>query len=353
MYAVSPLPDIETIRRRLEIIFPEGLSDRQYVVRITAARIILTMLYADAVESRDVWLAPVHVYRMSEAQAKRQTDDERMEYRDGLRKKGYKSTGQPWLADNSREQVRDESLRDGLVQKNAVIVKQGIPTTSSAGRYCLRKSFADLFIVPEAEFERAVAEWWTQYLNPAELARVQIMRDRGRSEGAVTVELPNGETRLLSAGPSSPIAKAVIEDFARRFLHRPEVLWISESGNKVVARDDKLMRQIGLPIDEQRLLPDIVIADLGRENILLVFAEIVATDGPFTEARKTEILALTEQAGFSRDQVVFLSAFEHRNAAPLKKRLSGIAVDSYAWCMAEPNLLIWFGAGSPMVLTHI
>ncbi|MDA3873089.1 MAG: BsuBI/PstI family type II restriction endonuclease [Kiritimatiellae bacterium] len=147
----------------------------------------------------------------------------------------------------------------------------------------------------------------------------------------------------MEAGPSSVIAKAVIEEFAIRYLKQPTVLWVSQSGNKVVLKDEKLMQDLGLPIDQTQLLPDLVLADLGREPILLIFSEVVATDGPVTESRKEKFLKLTDTAGYDRDQIVFISAFRERNAAPLKRRLDGLAVDSAVWCMSEPDLLIWLG----------
>ena len=48
----------------------------------------------------------------------------------------------------------------------------------------------------------------------------------------------------MAPGPSSVIAKAVIEEFARRFLVNAAVVWVSESGAKVVARDDELAFRI-------------------------------------------------------------------------------------------------------------
>jgi len=59
------------------------------------------------------------------------------------------------------------------------------------------------------------------------------------------------------------ISKAVIEEFARRYLKNPAVLWISESGAKVVARDDELATQLKLKISADRNLPDIILVDLG------------------------------------------------------------------------------------------
>ncbi len=343
MFAAAPLPDIAEIQKRLEFIFPEGTADRGYVTRDVAAKTVFVMLYIDAIEGRGVWLAPKHVYRFAVHQAERQDEPSRKAYREECLRPKYEPGGIRWYADNSQEQIRDETLKDGLVIKGSVVVDPRVPTTSSKGRYALRAHFAQLFLLSEKEFEEKALVWQQRYLAIAELAKVRIMQERSAGEGAVSVTMPNGERRNLATGGSSLIAKAVIEQFAPRFLRQPAALWISESGKKVVLQDDRLMRGLGLPIDQQRLLPDMVLADLGREHTLLVFVEIVYSDGPITEARKEELLKMTDAAGYEREHVAFISAFERRDSQPLKRRLSGIAVDTLVWCMAEPDLLIWLG----------
>lgn len=343
MFAPSQLPDLTKIQKRLEIIFSEGMADRGYVIRDIAVRTIFVMLYIDAIEGQGVWMAPKHIYKFTEQQTDLQSESERKDYQIECVKPKYEPKGYRWYADNSRESIRDETLKDGFVSKGVIVVDPSVSTTSSKGRYALRDHFAQLFLLSDIDFEENVLKWQKRYLSVSELAKVRIMQDRHATDGAVQVTMPNGERRNLSIGGSSLIAKAVIEEFATRFLHQPTVLWISESGNKVVLQDDQLMRDLGLPIDQQRLLPDMVLADLGREQTLLIFVEIVYTDGPITEQRKTDLLNMAESAGYARKSVAFISAFEHRNAAALKKRFSGIAADSLIWCMAEPNLLIWLG----------
>ena len=84
------------------------------------------------------------------------------------------------------------------------------------------------------------------------------------------VTFPNGETRDMEPGPSSVISKAVVEEFAARFLEQPGVIWLSESRNQVVARDDRLAQAIGLAIDPGRNLPDLILVDLGPTEPLLI-----------------------------------------------------------------------------------
>lgn len=343
MFAIMPLPDLKEIQRRLELIFPEGISDRSYVVRESTAKTIFVFFYINAIQDENVYLAPQHVYRFTEQQCVLQTEDDRIQYMKSCRNNNFVAHGTRWYADNSREQIRDENLKDGLVCKSAVIVDTTVPTTSNKGRYALQREFAGLFLLSEQKFEEESIKWQAHFLSAGELAKVRIMSERYATEGMVPVEMPNGERRNLKPGDSSQITKAVIEVFAQRFLVHPAVLWISESGNKVVLHDDKLMRDLGLPIDQKRLLPDLVLADLGRDHTIIIFIEIVHTDGPITEARKAEIISLAKKSGYTSRDLAFISAFKERNAAALKKRLSGIATDTLIWCVAEPDVLIWLG----------
>jgi hypothetical protein len=335
-------PSLKSIHFRLDDIFPEGISDRNYVVREMSAKVVFVMLYIDAVEGNGIWLAPKHVYRMTEEQSKVLSSEARIQYREAALKPGFEPVGTRWYADNTREPIRDETLRDGLVRIGAVVVDESVPTTSSKGRYALNRDFANLFDATDLEFHHLAETWRKRYLSSGALAKVRILKEQIGTSG-IEVCFPGGERRVMEAGPSSVIAKAVIEEFAIRFLKQPMVLWVSQSGNKVVLKDEKLMQDLGLPIDQTQLLPDLVLADLGREPILLIFFEVVATDGPITESRKEKFLKLTDTAGYDRDQIVFISAFRERNASPLKRRLDGLAVDSAVWCMSEPDLLIWFG----------
>ncbi|HEX5321874.1 MAG TPA: BsuBI/PstI family type II restriction endonuclease, partial [Stellaceae bacterium] len=156
----------------------------------------------------------------------------------------------------------------------------------------------------------------------------------------VLVTLPNGETRQMEAGPSSVITKAVLEVFALRFLENPAVLWVSESGNKVIQRDDRLAQELGLKIEADRLLPDTILVDLGPSEPLIVFVEAVATAGEITDARRTAFLELTVGAGFNPTQIAFVTAFQDRGTAAFRRAIANLAWGSFAWCLSEPEHLI-------------
>ena len=312
------------------------------------------MLYVGAVEGTGRFLAPKHVYRMTERQAAAIDDAAREAYAHKAIRPGFRSPGRRWYADNTREPIRDETLREGLVSIGAVVVRDDLPTTSSKPRYALKADFAALFdpALEDEALERAVARWQTENLSKSALARVSILRlGAAGSDTGVLVTFANKETRTLAPGPSSIITKAVVEDFARRFLIKPAVLWLSESGNKVVARDDKLAAAIGLKIEADKNLPDLILADLGAADPLLVFVEVVATDGAVTPRRRAALLALTDAAGFPHSQVAFVTAYEDRDSAGFRRTVSGLAWGSFAWFRSEPAQIVVLRDGAAHAAT--
>ena len=170
-----PLPDIH---ERLSRIFPEGTANRNYVVREIAAKTVFVMLYIGAVAGEERWLRPDQVTRMTDAQATVQHHGERDTW---LRESMSPSAGNidgRWYAANTREPIRDETLREGLVRLGAVTEREGLPTTSPLPRYALAAHFAALFLPDLADetLEEQIAQWQEANLSPGALARIAIIR---------------------------------------------------------------------------------------------------------------------------------------------------------------------------------
>lgn len=267
-----------------------------------------------------------------------------------MQKRGSALPADRWFQDNTREPIRDETLRDGLVNVGAVITLSGIPTTSSRGRYALQTAFATLFspALTAEPLELAITAWQQRYLSPGALARVRLrQRSSINAQSKVLVTWPNGEARQMEAGPSSVITKAVVEVFAPRFLSDPAVLWISESGNKIIQRDEVLARELGLRIEADKLLPDAILVDLGPIDPLIVFVEAVATAGEVTETRRAGFLDLMAGGRFKPSQVAFVTAFADRGAPAFRRAMSSLAWGSFAWCLSEPDHLIVLDGTAP------
>lgn len=342
---MTPLLTRDEVHARLQEIFPDGAPNRAYLIRMLAASTVFVALYIDAIEGNGAMLGPKHVYRMTDEQSTLVDDASRSAYAAGVLRTGSHTEGRRWYQDNTREPIRDETLREGLVAIGAVIERTDLPTTSSKPRYALKASFAALFdpTLTGEVLQARIAAWQAEALNKGALARLAIVRQgAGVSANQVLVTFPNGETRRMKPGPSSEITKAVVEVFAPAFLTAPAVVFLSESGNKVVARDDALARSIGLAIQADKNLPDTILVDLGPVHPLLVFVEVVATDGPISQRRKEALEELVAEAGFPAEHVAFVTAYLDRSAGPFKKTVDSLAWGSYAWFAAEPERLMVF-----------
>ena len=345
---LPPLLPVPDIHERLQTIFPEGTANRNYVTREIAAKTIFVMLYVGAVDGEECWLRPDQVTRMSDAQAALADDQDRRVWLGASMRPAAGHIDGRWYATNTREPIRDETLREGLVRLGAVIEREGLATTSPLPRYALASEFVALFDpgLTGQELRTCIEEWQAANLSGGALARVAIMR-RGAvaREGRILVTFPNGETRNMEPGPSSVISKAVVEEFASRFLSQPGVVWLSESRNQVVARDDDLAKDIGLAIEPDRNLPDLILVDLGPVEPLLVFVEVVATAGLVNEARQAALMVIATEAGFGEGQVAFLTAYADRDHAAFKASVSELAWRSFAWFMSEPDHIVLLHRG--------
>lgn len=345
----APLPSVSEIHRRLGLIFPEQVDPQGWVRRELAAKTVFVMLYGSAVEGNDRWIRPTAVTDMTDAQAALQEPATRSAWLSLVQ-----SPDRPrqipgrWYRENTREPIRDETLRS-LVKLGAVIERAGLPTTSSKPRYALAKSFADLF-APDLEDETlcaAIESWNRKHLSAAALARLALLRKGAAADNeSVLVRLPNGEVRRLAPGPSAVLTKAVVEELAPRFLRQPAVVLLSESAQKMTYRDEALAKAIGFDLNVSGSLPDVILVDVEPEPPLIVFVECVISDGIVDERRRTELEALAFQAGYAPADCAYVTAFPDRARSAFPRRSAALAWDSFAWFVSEPDHIIFLRSGT-------
>jgi hypothetical protein len=94
---------------------------------------------------------------------------------------------------------------------------------------------------------------------------------------------------------------------------------------------------LGLIIDPKSNLPDLIIFDVIDERILVVFVEVVATDGAIDAARRRALYELTDQAQYDRSNVVFVTAFMDRQSVGFKKTIDEVDWNTFIWFASEPD----------------
>jgi BsuBI/PstI restriction endonuclease domain len=84
----------------------------------------------------------------------------------------------------------------------------------------------------------------------------------------------------------------------------------------------------------------VILVDLAGSDPLLVFVEIVATDGPVTERRRDALLRQIDASGFRRSRVAFLTAYEDRASEAFRRTISSVVWGSFVWFASEPDKLL-------------
>lgn len=343
MITLPPFVTLPFVRERLSMIFPESFPDRSILVGDMAARMVFVALYGAFVEGLNRYFRPSTVIRFGFSQAERSTDGDRFTWIASCHTPGYKAVEQ-WYADNTREPLRDDLIRNRAVPIGLILKREGVAPTSPAPIYCLAEGFSKLFDpVNEGEaLGELISLWQERNLDPMVLQRMRLLRRTGVKEGQVMVTLPTTGTSLrLSPGEASIITKDVCETLLKQIMVTPVVVHVSTSDIKTFRELSGEAEDIGLHISTSAELPDIVAADTGyKDGLRLVFIEVVHSDGPITELRKEALLRIAADAGIPRKHVRMITAFEDRSSYPFKKRVSEIARDSDIWFRSEPELLV-------------
>lgn len=346
---LPPLPTVAEVQERLAVVFPESFPDRGILVGMMAARVVFVFLYGGFLEGGGRCLRPSFIYLFTHEQAGKVSEAERTEWALIAGRPGFRPPGTRWYADNSREPIRDDLLRNQFLRLGIAHRLAGVPTTASTPTWYLDAGFAALFdpTLGGASLLAAITAWQGRALDAGTLQRMAL-RAAGAQRHAsdVLVEMPDGQRIRIAAGPSSLITQGLVEDFARIHLRNPVVLWLSASDEKAHPAYVSMAAQVGLRFDVNAELPDVILADLA-DPVQFLFCEVVATDGAVTHARKEALLAIVRASNVPEQHAVFVSAFEDRQSPALRKNFSALASDSLVWFRTEPNLLLTLATAKP------
>jgi hypothetical protein len=158
---------------------------------------------------------------------------------------------------------------------------------------------------------------------------------RAREMQKLPVKLATGETMRLSPGDHSELIKAIIEEFAPRFVPGGALIYAGDTGEKWGYFDKQLLAKLGVEVDGHGKMPDVVLYYPERGWLLLV--ESVTSHGPVDGKRHDELARLF--AG-STAGLVYVTAFPSR--AVMTRYLGEIAWETEVWVADAPSHLIHF-----------
>ena len=159
--------------------------------------------------------------------------------------------------------------------------------------------------------------------------------ERKRDLEKIPVKLPSGIDIQLSAGEHNVLQKHIVEEFLPRFGMGAEVLYIGDTSDKYLHKDEEALEEIGFFTLEHEELPDVVA--YSKEKNLLFLIEAVHSTGPMDEIR---VMKLKKQLEKCTATLIFVTTFLDKKE--FKKWAADIAWESEVWIADTPEHMIHF-----------
>ncbi len=235
-------------------------------------------------------------------------------------------------APNTRETIRRQTMHQfvdaGLALYNPDDPKR--PVNSPAVVYQIEPSALKLIR------SYGTASWHdklTSYLSKKQTLAARYAK--ARQQNLVPVKIASGKPIKLSPGEHSELIRAIIEDFAARFVPGAVLIYAGDTGEKWGYFDSPLLADLGVAIETHGKMPDVVLHYPKRNWLILV--ESVTSHGPVDGKRHAELAKLFQD---SQAGIVYVTAFPNR--AVMGRYLSEIAWETEVWVADAPSHLIHF-----------
>jgi type II restriction enzyme len=240
----------------------------------------------------------------------------------------YRVTYAPNTRETVRRQVLHQLVLAGVADYNPF--EPDLPTNSPRAHYAISEAALDAIkTFGTSDWEAAVVKFLSR-----RTALIEIF-ERRRSKRLIPVRFADGKLVKLSPGSHNKLQKAVVEQFASRFVENPQLLYLGDTAKKNLFINATVLKNLGFPITEHDKLPDIVIYDERRDWLFLI--EAVTSHGPMSKKR---VLELERILGGCSAGVIYVSAF--LNMTEFRRHTNEIAWDTEVWIADLPEHLIHY-----------
>lgn len=236
------------------------------------------------------------------------------------------------ISPGSYDDIRRKDLKL-LVLANIAINSSSIEskaTNDSSRGYCMSNEFAELIKdYGKPQWKQSLSDYKTRRASLEQQLREKIEAER------VPVTLPSGKELLLSYGEHNQLQKAIIENFLTIFGKGCIVLYVGDTSDKLLYKDEKRLKELGffeLIHDE---LPD-VIAYNEEKNILFLVEAFHCTG----QWDNTRLYKIKNKLKDCKAHLVFVTAFENFNQ--FKTHSKSIAWETEVWVADIPEHMIHF-----------
>lgn len=226
-------------------------------------------------------------------------------------------------AENSRETFRKQALHH--FRTAAIVEDNGKATNSPNYRYRLTAEFVDILRKiniskePLEEFKKNHQSLISTYASKKEMEKQPVKI--------------NGKDFTFSTGKHNQLQKAIIEEFAPRFAPNAECLYVGDTIQKDLVKQEERLKELGFTITLHDKMPDVVLYRADKDWIY--FVEAVTSVGPMDSKRILEINSMTSNVKAGK---IYVTAF--LDFKTYKKFSESLAWETEIWLAEMPDHMI-------------
>ena len=235
-------------------------------------------------------------------------------------------------APNSRETFRRQVLHQFVQARIADYNPDNpkLPVNSPNAHYALTQGALDAIkTFGTKEWKKAVGKFISE---EGDLSKKY---KKERKQILIPVKLSNGKTLKLSAGKHNEVQAAIVHNFAARFANGGSILYLGDTAKKDLYVDKKMLKELGIPVNQHNKLPDVIIYDHTKNWLFLI--EAVTSHGPVSPKRVIELEEFLKNCKAGK---IYVTAFP--DFAEFKKHSNNIAWETEVWLADVPEHMIHF-----------
>lgn len=228
-------------------------------------------------------------------------------------------------AENSRETIRKQAMHH--FRNAAFIEDNGRATNSPKYKYRLTVEMLSLLQTYNTEkWQSSVADFLRNHSSLIELYESK------RNLKKMPVKI-NGVNFTFSPGKHNQLQKAILEEFAPRFAPNSECLYVGDTIEKDLVKNEELLHGLGFSITLHDKMPDVVL--YSEDKNWLYFVEAVTSVGPMDPKRIKELEEMTTGVTAGK---IYITAF--LDFKTFKKFSESLAWETEVWIADMPDHMI-------------
>lgn len=228
-------------------------------------------------------------------------------------------------AENSRETIRKQAIHH--FRNAAFIEDNGAPTNSPNYRYRLTEEMLSLLKSFQTMYWSSTKHSFLENHN----SLINFYRSIKLME-KMPVKI-NGNELTFSPGKHNELQKLIIEEFAPRFAENATCLYVGDTIQKDLVKNETMLNKLGFKMTLHDKLPDVIL--YVEDKNWLYFIEAVTSVGPMSPKRIKELESMTSDVTAGK---IYVTAF--LDFKTFKSFSEALAWETEVWIADLPDHMI-------------